>query len=1431
MAGDEPVQPDAPGEPVRAGAVHDEAVHEETVVVRRRRRGRTVAKRAAKWAGITLLVLTLLVGGFIVWLNTDPGRRYVVNQINNLETASGLDIDIDRIEGSIFGELTIYGLRLKDPKGEFFYAPQATVEYRPFAYFQNHIDIRRLEIPAALLRRLPELKPGDPNAPLLPDIDIDVGTVRVDRLVIARPVTGRIHEMEITSAIKVDDGRAQFGLNLGTLRTERTAGGDRLIMRINSVPAQNQLDIALLARGPADGFLAGVTGLNRSIVARVEGGGRWSDWRGRAQAALGGQAFADLAVQAREGRYTVSGPMRLGLVTQGQVQRLVGPMTMVNLTTTWENRRANINLRANSRVAAITAEGLVDLGRNRFEGLQVGARLIQPGAIAPNLRGRDVRLSLLLDGEMLTPTVGYQIRAASLGFGTTIVEGLQARGRAVVRSDRILIPVVASANRILGLDPAVGGLLTSVRIQGDLAVSGMQIVSDNLQVRSDKLSGTVAMALDLQRGIYRFGLQGRVNGYRIEGVGLVDVTTDLDVVTTPRGFGVSGRFIARTRTIENASARDFLGGAATLSANLALDPSGVIRLSGIRLTAPLLRITGGEGTYWPDGRIDFRLRGNSNAYGAVSVHITGTQAAPQVRLQAANPGLGFGLRNVNATVRSTGAGWAIQATGDSAYGAFAADVVIIAGRGPLTIQINNLTIAGVTFTGRVQQTAAGPWVGTLAMSGQGIDGTVRLAAEGRHQRADIAATANGAQIPGEVPVSIQRAIVQATVILYPDAPSIVGDVQVAGLRSGQLLLETARARVNYRGGNGTADIFAQGSNAVPFRVGARAILAPNHVRAALQGVVNNIPFQLAQPADIRKEGADWVLTPTQIVLREGNVRVAGRSGPGGMVVQSRLDNLDLTILNAINPALGIGGRATGSLDFAQPAGSAFPRAEARLNIANFTRSGIATRSVPVDIALAGSLLPEGGQIAAAIRRGGALIGRAQVRLQPLGPAAGTWSTRLFAAPLAGGIRYNGPADVLMSLAGLAGHQLSGPIAVGADFSGRVQAPQFTGVVRSNNLVYVNEQYGTRITNMALDGRFNASELQIVSFTGRAGEGTLQGSGTVGLAAAAGFPMDLRLAFDNAQLARGDDLGATATGNIRITNSRAAGALIAGELELPEARYQIVRQAAADVRQLAGVRRRGEPLVDPAAAAAEAGGAPSVWRLDLRVRADNRVFVSGMGIESEWSTDLRVQGTSATPSIVGNVELIRGTLSVAGRRFNLDEGLVVFTGARPPNPQITIRALADIDDVQIGINVTGSAANPQIAFTSNPGLPQDEIVARILFGSSVTEISALQAVQVAASLNSLRGGGGGGLNPLGQLRSATGIDRLRILGADDTTGRGTALAAGMYLSDDIYLEIITDARGFTATQLEIALSRALSVISQFGSGNSGTNVNVRYSKDY
>jgi translocation and assembly module TamB len=289
-------------------------------------------------------------------------------------------------------------------------------------------------------------------------------------------------------------------------------------------------------------------------------------------------------------------------------------------------------------------------------------------------------------------------------------------------------------------------------------------------------------------------------------------------------------------------------------------------------------------------------------------------------------------------------------------------------------------------------------------------------------------------------------------------------------------------------------------------------------------------------------------------------------------------------------------------------------------------------------------------------------------------------------------------------------------------------------------------------------------------------------------------------------------------------------LIQGDLQIPEARYQIIRQGAAEVPELTGIRRRSQirvarPTDRPAPAAP-----PGLFKLDIRVRAPNQLFVSGMGLESEWEADLRVGGTSAAPQISGGLDLVRGTYSFAGKRFEVNRGQIRFRGGALTDPDINIQATTTTNGITAVINITGTGQRPQIAFTSTPPLAQDEVLSRLLFGTNPENLSATEAIQLASALNSLRGSGGGGLNPLGKLRSATGFDRLRILGADEASGRGTALAAGKYITDNIYVEVVTDARGFTATQLEIALSKALSVLTSTGSFG-GSDVRLRYSKDY
>ncbi len=476
---------------------------------------------------------------------------------------------------------------------------------------------------------------------------------------------------------------------------------------------------------------------------------------------------------------------------------------------------------------------------------------------------------------------------------------LRATGRAKIDADRITIPVAARAARIGGLNPAMGGLLTNVSLNGSLAISGTTLLSDNLRIRSDRLSGTAIVVADFAKGSYRAGLQGRIDNYLVQGIGLLDLDSDIDVVSAANGFGLQGRVAFRTRRIDNESARDFLGGNAVGSARVAMNPEGVFTVRDVRLSAPQFRITSGGGTYAPGGRINIQASGVSTAYGPLAVVVTGTVDRPQARLRAANPGLGIGLRDVEAQVRSTGGGYAVDATGQSEYGPFTADVEILSGRGPLTVQVNRVTVAGFDFQGRVVQTPAGPFQGTLAVAGAGLNGTVRLAAAGRYQQAQISARANGARIPGEPPILVQRGLIEANVILYPDAPEIVADVQLAGVRRGPTAIDTARARINYRGGKGQAQFVAVGSSGVPFKVAGNAVLAPGVVRAALQGTVNRLDFRLAGPAEIRRVGADWQLAPVTLVLPQGNVQIAGRYGDA-VVVQSKFRNLDLSLFNAFS---------------------------------------------------------------------------------------------------------------------------------------------------------------------------------------------------------------------------------------------------------------------------------------------------------------------------------------------------------------------------------------------------------------------------------------------------------------------------------------------------------------------------------------------------
>ncbi|HZG34009.1 MAG TPA: hypothetical protein VEZ59_12080, partial [Sphingopyxis sp.] len=196
--------------------------------------------RIARGVGVALLGLVALVALFLIGLNSDAGRRFVVTQIEKYEFENGMKIGIGRLDGSLYGAMTIRELTLADPQGVFLRSPEVKLDWRPFAYLSNHIDVRSATAATMTLQRLPALKPvPDTGEPLLPDIDIDVAKLQVDRFVFEPAVAGERQEARITGKVAIADRRAQVTANAETIGAN--AKGDKLALVLDAVPETNRL--------------------------------------------------------------------------------------------------------------------------------------------------------------------------------------------------------------------------------------------------------------------------------------------------------------------------------------------------------------------------------------------------------------------------------------------------------------------------------------------------------------------------------------------------------------------------------------------------------------------------------------------------------------------------------------------------------------------------------------------------------------------------------------------------------------------------------------------------------------------------------------------------------------------------------------------------------------------------------------------------------------------------------------------------------------------------------------------------------------------------------------------------------------------------------------------------------------------------------------
>lgn len=412
--------------------------------------------------------------------------------------------------------------------------------------------------------------------------------------------------------------------------------------------------------------------------------------------------------------------------------------------------------------------------------------------------------------------------------------------------------------------------------------------------------------------------------------------------------------------------------------------------------------------------------------------------------------------------------------------------------------------------------------------------------------------------------------------------------------------------------------------------------------------------------------------------------------------------------------------------------------------------------------------------------------------------------------------------------------------------GKVGAIEPQGSLNFEHGFYQQDQTGLILRDLTVHTTLTPSQLSINMVSANDGRGgTVKGAGNITYNSKNflkdGASLRLNINADRMQVLRLDDRQATASAALLIAGDVLHRLTVGGKITVHSANIKIpdrvpVSVTALDVRSINGPARQSfaaKMTTKKQAAGVDTASRPYQVNLDVVVDAPNRIEISGRGLLCEVGGTLAVKGTLQQPNVTGHFNIIRGTYEFLDKTFSLNDGGVRFDGGDVTNPALDLKATQTLADMTASVLIGGTAKAPMISIESTPAYPQDEVLARLLFGKGVSGLSPMEAVQLANAVRSLAGGGPS-LDITGNVRKKLGLDVLDVnstVPQNEGEEAGKSLEVGKYLSDDVFLKV---EQGLTQNSrkvgVDIRLTPLLSVESNVGA-DASSGINLKLQKDY
>lgn len=1427
-------------------------------------------------------LMALLVSGLgvaLMWLQSEGGRDWAVARVEALASSETVRIEIDDLSGRVPTDMHLGRVSLADATGVWLEGQEVRLAWRLLPLLSGRLEIEALTADALTVFRTPAGGTEEPPPPsdepfVLPDLPVavlldrlSIGTLRLDEALAGQAAT-----------LTVEAEAQVLGLREGitaALAIDRRDGvGGSLSTQARFIPAENTLSLTLALREPAGGMLARVAGLpgQPEVLVTLTGDGPLDGWEGQ----LVGRAGDLVALESRlrveragaPDAYRLSASVYAdpgGLLPAALRPALGDWIDIYAAVVAGPDRPIEVEaLTVDAAAARLQAAGTVDLQAGTLDlaadasvrsaplsGLTGGATW-QRATVEVTATGALTAPSATLDGTVVGPALdAIGAERVALRAEVSVPDGqLDAAVTLRVDAPRLgrpdldpLLPpqVTVTAAAALGADGVL--LVPGYTVDSALvSLSGSARYDTDSQDARATLRAVVPALAPLQPLI----------GQPIAGAAALDAEVAAAVGWS--AFSADARLRLSELSTGIAEANALLGPMPELAVSAVLTP-GRLEVERATVEAAALELTAngvqadGRVTGEAEATVTLPEEGPLPASGTLTLAavVEGTLEALSARLSLTSDAITAGgetVRDLDLAVTADdlpAAPSAVVALGATVRGQpvdARARVAVVEGD---RVRVSQARLAGLglTLTGEGATTTDGLVEARLDLSAPSLSGVAALAAPGLSGSASgtvrltptaqdgqtVALSLEGRALSLGPTGAVETLQLDATVRDALQAPSIQGDLRLSGLTAAEQRIDQAVVTV---GGVLDALEVAVSVTGDDLQLAAEAGVAASGTPArvdlqALQATRAERTLRLTQPARI-------IAGPERIAV-EG-LRLTAAGGQVALDLEragSRIDldldarDLPVDLITLVAPDLALAGTlsATASVSGSLPAPEGQLRvrtAGLRVDLDDFQSvDGLdlqadARWSDGVVTTTATFTAPKAGRIDAR----GELPLRLDARsLTPILPSP---------APIDGRVQGEARLSALDDFLAARGDRAAGLLTIDLTVAGSVQDPDFRGAVTLSDVRYQAPTLGTRVLD--LDARLvgDPEGVRIETFQAALPDGgRLSVDGRVRIGAD-GIEPDVTLTARDALVIATDLAEVTIDADLAFAGNLQRRPGVSGRVAVQEAEIRIPETLPPNTPQLDVVAVNVPPDLADRRRTPEPAGRPLQIALDLAIDAPREVFVRGRGLTAELGGRFAITGTADAPDIAGNLSLLEGDLDFLGQNFTFTRGALSLGGVRGEiNPLIDFRAETDIDQTRIAVLVGGTAQSPDIDLESTPDLPQDEIIARLLFGTGIGSLTPFQAAQLAQNVAELTGtgfSGGGGL--VDQVRRGLTLDRLAIEGGGAAATGGASIEAGRYIGDRVFVGVNQALQGGGGqVTVEVELTPNLTLESDVGAETEGS----------